>query len=314
MTRKQGPQSQKPFPTPLAMSTTSAGAPHPSVTSMPTTSKATTSTQPPETDRRSGPTPSPIPSAPDSTSTSSIPTRPHPKPSHPTPKLHFAIHDVSHPGVQIFFDNANPTTIISSAISSVLSILYPTANEKHACPPPPVRSIKLILKPMDGVAYTTSNELDDEHKEIHFSLDYISKISPASPERRKDEILGVLVHEMVHVWQYNGKGTAPGGLIEGMADYVRLKEKLGPPHWRKRSDCDWDAGYERTAYFFDWLEDEFGCRKVREINERLRDHEYSEEEFWKGIFGVNVDELWKRYSKGLDDGSGKPDDNGLPSV
>jgi hypothetical protein len=63
---------------------------------------------------------------------------------------------------------------------------------------------------MDGIAYTTGSHTE---KEIHFSLDYIL----SSKNRAKDEIEGVLTHEAVHCFQYNAKGTAPGGLIEGIA-------------------------------------------------------------------------------------------------
>jgi hypothetical protein len=49
---------------------------------------------------------------------------------------------------------------------------------------------------MDGVAYTTGSDLDSDHKEIHFSLDYIHKA--ISQERKTQEIMGVLTHEMVH--------------------------------------------------------------------------------------------------------------------
>jgi hypothetical protein len=60
------------------------------------------------------------------------------------------------------------------------------------------------------VAYTTGSKT---HKEIHLSLDYIVK----SKSRAKDELIGVLVHETVHCYQYDGKGSCPGGLIEGFA-------------------------------------------------------------------------------------------------
>jgi len=46
--------------------------------------------------------------------------------------------------------------------------------------------------------------MDGENKEIHVSADYIHK---QSKERVRDEIRGVLVHEMVHVWQNNGSPT-----------------------------------------------------------------------------------------------------------
>ena len=63
---------------------------------------------------------------------------------------------------------------------------------------------------MDGVAVMFGTQ---SHKEIHFSLDYIK----GSAKRARDEIMGVLVHEVVHCFQYNALDTCPGGLIEGMA-------------------------------------------------------------------------------------------------
>ena len=158
----------------------------------------------------------------------------------------------------------------------------------------------VILEPLGGVAYTTGIQLDDDHKEIHFSLDYINQISE---DRRAKEIQGVLVHEMVHCWQWNAKGTCPGGLIEGIADYVRLKAGLDPPHWKrptKGKDEDaspyrWDAGYEKTGFFLNWLEEEHGEGSVRSINASLRGVVYDENKFWKALFGESVEGLWKRY-------------------
>jgi Peptidase of plants and bacteria len=76
-----------------------------------------------------------------------------------------------------------------------------------------VRTIELVLRPMDGVAYTTGSE---HAKEIHFSCQHIVNCA----DRCADEIRGVLVHEVVHCFQYNGQGTCPGGLIEGIAGAV----------------------------------------------------------------------------------------------
>ena len=63
---------------------------------------------------------------------------------------------------------------------------------------------------MEGVAYTFGC---DKQKQIHFSLDYIK----GSAKRAHDEIMGVLVHEVVHCYQYDACGTCPAGLIEGIA-------------------------------------------------------------------------------------------------
>ena len=149
---------------------------------------------------------------------------------------------------------------------------------------------------MDGVAETHGSDLDQDHKEIHFSLDYIKGIPFA---RQDDEIQGVLVHEMVHCWQWNAVGTAPIGLIEGIADFVRLKAGLSPPHWKKEGGGQWDAGYQHTGYFLEWIESTLGEGSVRKINYALKDKKYKEDEFWEQLFGKKVGLLWKEYNVSL---------------
>lgn len=151
---------------------------------------------------------------------------------------------------------------------------------------------------MGGVAYTMGSDLDGDHKEIHFSLDYINGIPSA---RQKDEVQGVLVHEMVHCWQWNAVGTAPGGLIEGIADFVRLKADLSPPHWKKEGGGQWDAGYQHTGYFLEWIERSYGDGSVRKINHALKDKQYEEDDFWEQLFGKKISLLWKEYEGSLDE-------------
>ncbi|MCJ1271608.1 hypothetical protein MMC22_011510 [Lobaria immixta] len=267
-------QSSKPLPTPLAMST----APSKS-------------------------TPSPVPNrpAPSPSSSKVLPSRPHPKPAFPTITLRLKAPDLNHPAAPTFFSNCNPSTALSSAVDSVLTTLYePTRTNAHI---PPTRSVTLIFRSMPGVAYTTGSSLDDDHKEIHLSMDYIDSVPSEPSNRQRDEIQGVLVHEMVHCWQWYAIGTAPSGLIEGIADFVRLKAGLSPPHWKKERGGDWDAGYQHTGYFLEWLEYTCGEGSVRKINDRLREKEYIEEEFWKDLFGKDVCDLWEDYSNTLDEES-----------
>ena len=196
MTRLPPLQSPKPLPTPLAMSAAE-------------------------------PTPSPIPQRPASPvsqvqsqkdSGSEIDEvdclRPHPQPAFPVPKLRLQLHDLSHAGASIFLNNCDASKALALAVDNVLSTLYlPTKTNSHI---PGTRSVTVILESMNGVAYTTGIQLDNDHKEIHFSMDYIK--DSVTEARRKQEIQGVLVHEMVHCWQWNARGTCPGGLIEGIAD------------------------------------------------------------------------------------------------
>jgi len=160
-----------------------------------------------------------------------------------------------------------------------------------------VRSVTLILRHVGGVAYTTGSDLDNDHKEIHFSLDYIAGISD---DRAESEIKGVITHEMVHCFQFNGLGTCPGGLIEGVADYVRLRAGYVPPHW-SRGGNRWDEGYQNTGYFLDYIERKHGEGSVRAINEKLRDARYDVSIF-KVVTGHAVESLWSKYLQWLKDG------------
>jgi len=209
------------------------------------------------------------------------------------PLLRLELRDVSSSGSCAFLRLVHASTILQNAVEMVVTLLYSDL-DKHCIPP--TRSVTLVLRSMEGVAYTTGSELDDDHKEIHLSTDYINH----TPEtRQKEEIQGVIVHEMVHCWQHNAFGTAPGGLIEGIADWVRLKAGFAPPHWKRVADKDWDAGYERTGYFLEWMEKAHGEDIVRKINEGLRGCKYDEKTFWQSCCGKSVGDLWEEYKGSL---------------
>jgi hypothetical protein len=192
--------------------------------------------------------------------------------------------------------------------------------------------VTLVLRDFPGVAYTIGSSEDHNIKEIHFSLSYI-----AGTTRLKDpraELLGVLTHELVHCYQHTvpldflgtpnhersiGPPRPPSGLVEGIADFVRLKAGFFPPHWRRPSRSadlppSWDAGYQRTAFFLEWLEDvHVKPGAIGMLNDRLLRTGYvgegpdektgennREQGFWTGLFGIGVLDLWKRYAEYLD--------------
>jgi hypothetical protein len=105
---------------------------------------------------------------------------------------------------------------------------------------------------------------------------------------------------MVHCYQYNAFGTCPGGLIEGIADWVRLNSGLSPPHWKKEASEKWDAGYQHTGYFLEYLEKRFGEGLIRRVNEKLRIERYEEKRFWTEICGRPVEQLWADYQEVLE--------------
>jgi len=115
------------------------------------------------------------------------------------PSIHLRIHPIMHEGAETFTRHVPDIgSVLREAVHSCWKLLY---NDEAHLLPRNTRSITIYIRPMAGVAYTTGNWLDGENKEIHFSADYIRD---QSSERARDEIRGVLVHEMVHVWQHDG--------------------------------------------------------------------------------------------------------------
>ncbi|KAE9447165.1 hypothetical protein C3L33_20955, partial [Rhododendron williamsianum] len=122
------------------------------------------------------------------------------------------------------------------------------------------------------------------NNEIRVNANYIQGYSG---DVRK-EITGIIYHEVVHSWQWNGKGQAPVGLIEGIADFVRMKAgytgNWRQPGWGNR----WDEGNDITAWFLDYCN---GLRNgfVAEINKKMKTG-YSDDFFFE-LLGKTVDQI-----------------------
>ncbi|WCJ17815.1 Plant basic secretory protein (BSP) family protein [Euphorbia peplus] len=169
---------------------------------------------------------------------------------------------------------------IQSAASEFIWMMFQQANvgdRKN------VQQVNLFIDDMDGVAYATNNE-------IHFSANYIGNYSSGD---LKTEFTGVIYHEMTHIWQWNGNGQTPGGLIEGIADYIRLKANYVPSHWVKAGEGEkWDQGYDVTARFLEYC-DEIRNGFVAEMNQKMMSG-YSEQ-FFVDLLNKSVDEVWSDY-------------------
>ncbi|EED21611.1 PBSP domain protein [Talaromyces stipitatus ATCC 10500] len=246
----------------------------------------------------------------------------------PKPKLRLRLQDARHPAAASFFGRIpDLEAVLDSALTAIVEQLYTSPRRHHdngndalkAFIPsfvpfiPPTRSVTIILEDFDGVAYTNGTDLDDDHKEIHFSLSYIDHVC-----KNNAQPLAELEASDGNNNKDNNKDIPrpPGGLIEGIADFVRLKAGLGALHWQKpKSASDrasgWDAGYQHTAYFLAWLEDvRVGQGAIGMLNDRLlrtgylgelEDQEKDKKPgFWRGLFGVEVDNLWEEYGRYLD--------------
>jgi hypothetical protein len=81
-------------------------------------------------------------------------------------------------------------------------------------------------------------------------------------------------------------------------DYVRLRACLDPPHWKPTKGDKWDAGYETTAYFLDWLERR-RAGTVRHLNDLMKDVDYTDDIFQVAA-GDDVKNLWQSYRATLE--------------
>jgi hypothetical protein len=237
----------------------------------------------------------PAVSRPDEAPSSSTPTTntlPIRKHKFPAPKIRLHLEDLSHNGCSVFLSHTKGNEDLGQQVQNVLNLLYGHPDSAR----PGTRSVTFILRSFEGIAYTTGTELDDDHKEIHLSTSFLSKIK-TDP---RYEILGVICHELVHCFQFNAEGTCPGGLIEGIADFVRLNAGLAARHWKQEAGGKWDAGYQHTAYFLQWLEEKFGDGTMRRLNAGLKEGKYDEKRLFRGCCaGKEVQDLWKEYGEEL---------------
>ncbi|XP_058769514.1 uncharacterized protein LOC131643334 [Vicia villosa] len=170
----------------------------------------------------------------------------------------------------------------TQTLDSATQFIWKVFQEENPTDQKDVQKVSLFIDDMDGVAFTSNNE-------IHVSARYVNGYNGDV----KNEITGVLYHEMTHVWQWNGNGAANGGLIEGIADYVRLKANFAPSHWVKDGQGDkWDHGYDVTARFLDYC-DSLRNGFVAELNKLMKSG-YSDD-FFSQLLGKTVDQLWTEY-------------------
>ncbi|CAL4942536.1 unnamed protein product [Urochloa decumbens] len=180
------------------------------------------------------------------------------------------------------FDQAIGLAYANQVLSNASTFIWSTFNQTTPADRKPVDAVALVVADVGGVAFTSGDV-------ITLSAPYVGNYSGDV----KTEVTGVLFHETTHVWQWDGQGEANGGLIEGIADFVRLKAGYAPGHWKQPGQGDrWDQGYDVTARFLDYC-DSLKPGFVALLNAKMKDG-YSDD-FFAQILGKNVQQLWQDY-------------------
>ena len=185
---------------------------------------------------------------------------------------------------------------VPELVRLVLDHLYPLQpqSKKELVGPPQVTDLTLITEWPENQnsppAYAHNNDCEARKSSIHLNCNYIlarfEKLKPTASNATRTtitiptrlatdvsllkksanisevlyEVKGVLVHELVHVFQHTGNDSAPGWFVEGIADYVRYRAGYPARHWPtpdkidKEGEAGYEAGYEKTGYFLDFIE------------------------------------------------------------
>ncbi|KAG6424949.1 hypothetical protein SASPL_115372 [Salvia splendens] len=147
----------------------------------------------------------------------------------------------------------------------------------------PVEVAKVFIREYDGAEAITYGEM------VNVSSLYLQGYQG----NLKWEFTSLLHHELTHVFQWNGEGKAPVGLVEGMADYMILISNYYPKGFASRGMGErWDQGYDFTARFLEYCE-ELKSGFVAALNKKIR-YTWSED-FFVELMGKPVSQLWTEY-------------------
>jgi hypothetical protein len=155
------------------------------------------------------------------------------------PPIEFVNGDPGNRG-KVFTDVIPDVTKTEQEIAcTACSILYRTPDEipqnKHPA------KIRIVLDDHGGVAQAGGDQ-------IQFDLTYINSYKGKGQPVVLQEMMGVLQHETVHLYQnYGNTGTG-----EGLADLVRARTGYYPKS-RWHSEGDWKTPYTASGNFYSWL-------------------------------------------------------------
>lgn len=120
-----------------------------------------------------------------------------------------------------------------------------------------------------------------------------SNFSTGVDEFDPSDFIAIMHHEMTHFYQ-SSNVNAPGWIIEGMADYVRLRAGLFYNLTRKKGGS-YTEGYGPAGFFLLYIDDKYpGFIKQVELNLHAPATTWDPNFFQKKT-GKNVDQLWAEY-------------------
>jgi hypothetical protein len=176
---------------------------------------------------------------------------------------------------------------VATIIMGICGILY---TEPEQVPTKTV--VGVVVEDAEYVAFADGTR-------VHVGTDYLADIAGhMTHEELVYELWGMLTHEFTHIYQHSGGWAWEGkqGIVEGMADFVRIRAG-GVPLSQRRHGGSWQDGYTTTGFFLYYL-DEAYPELPRRMNVAMIPG-------WGGSFdvrafmisdtGKDIDTLWSEY-------------------
>lgn len=223
-----------------------------------------------------------------------------------SPTVNLVIEPANHAGSQLFLDLVKEDGYqdiqawVQHCCKVMAKELYYTVEEANAH-----GLTQITYTFTDGGALSAKNGAPP-HITVSFDLNYLVGFHAThGAEASRDELYGVLCHELIHGYQREPKNSGqytPGdeffGFIEGTADLGRLRTGGFNPQRLPSQGHDWKDGYTNTAFFYKWINETIDPEFLIKLNATCRTQDpWTLDKALQELFGdhVSAESLWAQY-------------------
>ncbi|EFM10835.1 Carbohydrate binding family 25 [Paenibacillus curdlanolyticus YK9] len=209
------------------------------------------------------------------------------------PVIDYHNFDTTYKGTLINQAFSDAETEVTAIVRKINAIFY--ANPGDALFGPKV--IHIRIEDADGVASAGGSRSESD---IFISSQHLFNVYNSGKSLR-EEIIGILYHELTHVYQENDNGAAPGYMIEGIADAVRFEVGYHDRYSHPVGGT-WQGSYGTTGNFIRWIDEHKRPGFLRDINASLSSFDGSTwtTSVFSALAGADVNTLWNEYQISLD--------------
>jgi hypothetical protein len=202
-----------------------------------------------------------------------------------TPSVEFENVDTSSQG-ELFNETVpEPAELVLAAAHDACRVLYRSGSEVKV-----VSNVTLIVEDYPGIASTSGTT-------VRLSTSYLQGQYDSGVDLAR-EIAGIMRFTISLMYQHDASGTAPGWLMTGVADFVRLESGLIERSERAQGG-NYDSSSQGTAFFLDYLTT-LDADFVYRLNLRFAPGEAPyEDSVFVSLAGSDLNTLWAQYQATL---------------